>query len=310
MTSSSPTIGSSQPAEARLPGLTRYVYGTTRLGDGSLPFEARVAVARAAIDAGVSLHTSHSYGDALQVLRAALDQDRSHIPAMIFKIGWDSVEQVREVIQQNLEPLGLDHMPVGQLCLGGALGEQFRTGGPACDGLRGLKEEGLVGRFVLEVWPWTSDVPLDALRSGHAEGLVDGYIFYLNPLQRFASDALWDLLQERGETIVAMRTVAGGSLDRLKENGPEYLRARAAQMAPIYARSGCGTWTEFCVRFALGYSNVAATVGATSRLENLREFTEAVQAATPLPADVVAEVETLQRRWADEHDRHAAPWSM
>ena len=61
---------------ARLPGLTRYVYGTTRLGDGSLPFEARVAVARAAIDAGVSLHTSHSYGDAFQVLRAALDQDR------------------------------------------------------------------------------------------------------------------------------------------------------------------------------------------------------------------------------------------
>ena len=44
----------------RLLGLTRYVYGTTRLGDGSLPFEARVAVARAAIDAGVSLHTSHS----------------------------------------------------------------------------------------------------------------------------------------------------------------------------------------------------------------------------------------------------------
>jgi len=295
---------------ARLPGLTRYVYGTTRLGDGSLPFEARVAVARAAIDAGVSLHTSHSYGDALQVLRAALDQDRSSIPSLIFKIGWDSVEQVRDVIHQNLAPLALDHMAVGQLCLGGPLAEQFRSGGPACDGLRGLKEEGLVGRFVLEVWPWSSDVAVDALLGGHAQGLIDGYIFYLNPLQRFASNALWDLLHRRGETIVAMRTVAGGSLDRLKENGPDYLRARAVQVAPVYARSGCKTWTEFCARFALGYSNVAATVGATSRLENLREFTEAVQAATPLPADVVAEVEALQRRWADEHDRHAAPWSM
>lgn len=296
--------------DARLPGLTCYVYGTTRLGDGSLPFEARVAVARAAIDAGVSLHTSHSYGDALQVLRATLDQDRSTVPAMIFKIGWDSVEQVREVIQQNLAPLALDHMAVGQLCLGGPLAEQLRFGSPACDGLRGLKEEGLVGRFVLEVWPWNSDVAVDALRGGHAQGLIDGYIFYLNPLQRFASDALWDLLRERGETVIAMRTVAGGSLDRLKENGPDYLRARAAQVAPVYARSGCKTWTEFCARFALGYPNVAATVGATSRVENLREFIEAVQEATPLPPDVQAEVESLQRRWAEEQDRHAAPWSM
>jgi len=295
---------------ARLPGLTRYVYGTTRLGDGSLPFEARVAVARAALDAGVSLHTSHSYGDALQVLRAARDQDRSSVPAMIFKIGWDSVEQVRDVIRQNLAPLALDHMPVGQLCLGGPLADQLRFGGPACAGLRGLKEDGLVGRFVLEVWPWNSDVAVDALRGGHAQGLIDGYIFYLNPLQRFASDALWDLLRERGETVVAMRTVAGGSLDRLKEHGPDYLRARAVQMAPVYARSGCKTWTEFCARFALGHPNVAATVGATARAENLHEFIEAVQAATPLPLDVQIEMETLQRRWAEEHDRHAAPWSM
>ena len=308
MNNSSPITPSE--AQVRLPGLTRYVYGTTRLGDGSLPFEARVAIARAAIDAGVSLHTSHSYEDALQVLRAALDQDRSHIPTMIFKIGWDSVAQVREVIHQNLEPLGLDHMAIGQLCLGGPLAEQIRFGGPACNGLRGLKEEGLVGRFVLEIWPWNSGVAVDALRGGHTEGLVDGYIFYLNPLQRFASDVLWDLLRQRDETIVAMRTVAGGSLDRLKENGPDYLKSRAVQMAPVYERSGCGTWTEFCARFALGYSNVAATVGATSRPENLREFMETVQAATPLPADVVAEVEGLQRRWADEHDRHAAPWSM
>lgn len=297
-------------AAARLPGLTRYTYGTTRLGDGSLPFDARVAVARAALDANVSIHTSHTYGDALTVLRAALDRDRSHIPPMIFKIGWDSVDQVRDVIRQNLEPLGLDHMAVGQLCLGGDLAAQFRTGGPACAGLRGLKDEGLVGRFVLECWPWNSDVAVDALRGGSADGLIDGCIFYLNPLQRFVSDALWDLLQERGATVVAMRTVAGGSVERLREHGPDYLRARAAQIAPIYARSGCGTWTEFCARFALGYSSVVSTVGSTSHPDRLREFLTAVENATPLPTDIQAEIETLQRRWAEEHDRHAAPWSM
>ena len=300
----------STTAVARLPGLSRYTYGTTRLGDGSIPFDARVQIARAAIEAGVALHTSHTYGDALQVLRAAFDQDRAHIPPLIVKIGWDSVAQVREVIGQNLEPLGLDHLAVGQLCLGGALAEQFRTGGPACEDLRGLKAEGLVGRFVLEVWPWTSDVPVDALRGGYADGLIDGYIFYLNPLQRFASDELWDLIRERGETIVAMRTVAGGSVYHIRENGPEYLRARAAEVAPLFERSGCATWTEFCARFIFGFPQVVTTVGATARAENLQEFLDAVQAVTPLPTDIQMEVEALQRRWAEEHDRHAVPWSM
>ena len=298
------------PASTRLPELTRYTYGTTRLGDDSIPFADRVGIARAAIEAGLSIHTSHSYGNALEVLRAAFDQDPTHIPPAIFKIGWESVEQVRDVIRQNLEPVGLDHMAVGQLCLGGGLAQDFRTGGPSCEGLRRLKEEGLVSRFVLEIWPWNSDVAVDGLRGRHAEGLIDGYIFYLNPLQRFASDELWDLLQERGETIVAMRTVCGGSVHRLKESGPEYLRGRAGQVEPIFERSGCRSWTEFCVRFALGFPEVAATVGATSRKENLQELVSAAEVAVPLPEDLRAELDSMQRRWSFEHDRHAAPWSM
>lgn len=304
------TLLPQETTATRLPGLTRYVYGTTRLGDDSLPFGERTAVARAAIESGAALHTSHSYGDALQVLRAALDQDRTQIPPMIYKIGWDSVDQIREVIGQNIGPLGLSHMAVGQLCLGGDLAQQLRTGGPACAGLRGLKDEGLVGRFVLELWPWNSDVAVDALRGGFADGLIDGYIFYLNPLQRFVSDALWDLLRERGSTIVAMRTVAGGSVERTREHGPDYLRARAAQIAPVYARSGCASWTEFCARFALGYAQVVSTVGSTSHPARLREFLAAAEAATPLPPDIQAEIEALQRAWAEAHDRHAAPWSM
>ena len=266
------TSAPQETAAARLPGLTRFVYGTTRLGDGSLPFEDRVAVVRAAIDAGLALHTSHTYGDALQVLRAAFDQDPAPVPPFIVKIGWDSAAQVREVIQQNLEPLGLTHLPVGQLCFGGNLAEQYRTGGSENDGLRQIKADGLVGRFVQEIWPWNSDVAVDALNGGFNEGIVDGYIFYLNPLQRFASEQLWTMLQERGETIVAMRTTCGGSLDRLRDHGPAYLQARAAQMAPIYARSGCTSWPEFCARFAFGYSNVVSTVGATARIENLNEL--------------------------------------
>jgi len=303
---------SSSPSAAasRLPGLTRFIYGTTRLGDESLAFEDRVAIARAAIDTRSALHTSHTYGNALEVLNAAFDQDRSLTPPFIVKIGWDSVAQVREVIRQNLGPLGLAHLPVGQLCFGGALAEQYRTGGPECDGLRRLKAEGLVGRFVQEIWPWNSEVAVDAIRAGHNEGIIDGYIFYLNPLQRFASEELWTLLRERGEPIVAMRTTCGGSLDRLKEHGPDYLKARAAQMAPVFERSGCASWPEFCIRFSLGYPQVVSTVGATARVENLQELVEEVQNAAPLPAEVQAEIEELQRGWYEQHDRHAEPWSM
>ncbi|MGI4791386.1 MAG: hypothetical protein ACRYFS_21365 [Janthinobacterium lividum] len=310
MTISTLTNVQQETAAARLPGLTRYIYGTTRLGDESISFDDRTAVARAAIDAGLALHTSHTYGNALQVLRAAFDQDRSHIPPFIVKIGWDSAAQVREVIQQNLEPLDLTHLPVGQLCFGGALAEQYRTGGPENDGLRQLKAEGLVGRFVQEIWPWNSDVAIDALRGGHNEGIVDGYIFYLNPLQRFVSEDLWNMLKERGETIVAMRTTCGGSLDRLREHGPDYLKARAAQMAPIFERSGCATWPEFCIRFSLGYSQVISTVGATARIANLQELVTDVQNAAPLPGDIQAEIEALQSDWYEQHDSHAEPWSM
>ena len=42
-------------------------------------------------------------------------------------------------------------MAVGQLGLGGDLAEQFRHGGPECGALMTLKDEGLVGKFVLEI---------------------------------------------------------------------------------------------------------------------------------------------------------------
>jgi len=291
---------------------SRYVYGTTRLGDESLPFEERVRVASEAIGAGLWIHTSHQYGDALRVLSTAIHGKNAGVPSAFFKIGWDSVDQIREQIRHQLDAIGLERMTVGQLCLGGKLVDALRMGGPEIDGLLSLKDEGLVDRFVLEVWPWNSEAPLAALEAGHADRLLDGYIFYLNPLQRFVSNALWDAMRDRQVPIVAMRTVAGGSVQRLRESAdaPDYLRERATQVAPIYDRSGCETWTEFCVRFALGNPQVKATVGATARSVNLREFTEAAKAPQPLPEEIVAELERLQRGWADAHDAQAAPWSM
>ena len=66
-----------QPADKSqlLTDLPPYIYGTTRLGDQNLPFEDRVKVARAAMDGTSWFHTSHAYGNALEVLRAAFDEE-------------------------------------------------------------------------------------------------------------------------------------------------------------------------------------------------------------------------------------------
>jgi hypothetical protein len=143
---------------------------------------------------------------------------------------------------------------------------------------------------------------------------VDGYILYLNPLQRFASNELWDVLVERKEALIAMRTVAGGNIFNLRDvpgyAWKPYLQERAAEVAPIFERSGISSWTEFCVRFAHSFPNVRATVGATSRQENLREFIASAQNIQPLPADIIDELTKLHYRWSDELDMKAEVWSM
>src|SRR6266498_370400 len=281
-----------------LTDLSPYIYGTTRLGDDKIPFEERVKIARAAMQGTDWFHTSHTYGNALEVLRAAFDQDRTRVPKLIVKIGWKSIDELRDVIHQNFDPLGLDNLELGQLCLSESLAEEYANGGNCYEEFARLEEEGLVNRFVLEVFPWTSDVALKALRGGYPEGIVDGYVFYLNPLQRFASNELWDEFVERDEPMIAMRTVAGGNIHRLRDvpgyAWKEYLQQRAVEVAPLFEHSGIQSWTEFCVRFAHGFPQVRATVGATSHLENLKEFLAAAEHIKPLPSDIQEEIIQLQ----------------
>jgi predicted aldo/keto reductase-like oxidoreductase len=294
--------------------LSPYVYGTTRLGDEQIPFDDRVKVARMAMDAGVWFHTSHTYGNALSVLRVAFDQDRNRVPKLIVKIGWNNIAELRNVIHLNLDPLGLESLDLGQLCLGGELAWEFANGGACYQEFQRIKAEGLVKRFVVEVFPWTSYIPLSALKGGYPDGIVDGYIFYLNPLQRFASNALWDLIVQRNLPVVAMRTVSGGPVHRLRDvpgaAWKEYLQKRAVEVAPIFERSGIASWTEFCVRFAFSFPQVRSTVGSTGRPENLQEFFRASAHIQPLPRDIVDEISRLQYRWSDETDMLAEPWTM
>ena len=302
------------PQTKLLTDITPYVYGTTRLGDDKIPFDDRVKVARSAMDADIWFHTSHTYGDALKVLRAAFDQEPAKIPKLIVKIGWSNINELRDVIHQNIDPLGLNGLELGQLCLSGALADDYANGGKCYEVFEQIKQEGLVKRFVLEVFPWTSQYALKALRGGYPQGIVDGYIFYLNPLQRFASNELWNEIVERNEPIIAMRTVSGGNVHRLRDipgaAWKEYLQQRAVEVAPIFERSGFPSWTEFCVRFGHSFPQVRATVGSTSQPERLQEFLDAAKNIQPLPEEIVKEISALQTRWSDEVDMKAELWSM
>ena len=298
-----------------LHNLSAYIYGTTRLGDAAIAFDERVRVARAAMDQGVWFHTSHQYGNALSVLRAAFAEDRAHIPQLIFKIGWKSVAEVRATVDDLTRAVGIERMDIGQLCLDGDLAADFAAGGPSVQALHALRSEGKVGRYVLQVFPWTSSVALAALGAGHARGLIDGYIFYLNPLQRFATNPLWDLLHETRSPIIGMRTVAGGNVFDLRDvpgaAWKDYLRERAGEVAPIFERAGVASWPEFCIRFAHSFENVCATVGATSHPRRLEELVRVARGPLePLDAGVVADLAKLQRRWSDAVDVHGTPGSM
>ncbi|WP_247828316.1 aldo/keto reductase [Arthrobacter antioxidans] len=297
-----------------LADLPPFIYGTTRLGHDDVPHEQQAHMARTAIDAGLWLHTSRQYDHALEVLGAAFEEDRSKVPPVIVKLGGGTADDVRATIAENIEPLGISSIDIGQLTGVGAFADDMPSGGPTLSDLQRIKDEGLVGRFVLEIFPWTSEAPLKALRAGHLDGLIDGYIFYLNPLQRFAANELWDELLAQDKAIISMRTVAGAPVHELRDvpgaAWKPYLQERAIEVAPIFERSGIESWAEFCIRFAHSTPQVVSTVGSASREENLRELLAYSQDITPLPQDIVDELFALHRRWSDETDIHAELWSM
>jgi hypothetical protein len=297
-----------------LKNISPFIYGTTRLGDEEISFEERVNVAFAAMNAGVWFHTSRQYNNALELLSAAFDKNRRKVPTLIAKIAGDTIEALKADVKRNLEPVGLRSLDVGQLCIGGDLAKDFAAGGNSLKELEKVRESGLVKSYVLEVFPWTSQAAIQALKGGYCKGIVDAFILYLNPLQRFASNELWDLLMVERQPVIALRTVAGGPVHRLRDvpgaAWKEYIRERAVEIAPIFERSRIKSWTEFCVRFAHSIPNVIATVGATGKISNLEEFLSVKGSIQPLSEDIVTEISALQYRWSDELDIHAEPWTM
>ncbi|MFW5850711.1 MAG: aldo/keto reductase [Bacteroidota bacterium] len=294
--------------------LSPYVYGTTRLGDESIPEQERIQTALEVMNQDIWIHTCHKYGDSLDILRKAFEQEPTKIPNIIMKIWGGTKQELIDGVKVNLDRMGVDSLDMGQLCIGGEFAESLAEGGDAVQVLQEIRESGLIKSFVYEVFPWTSELPLKALQNGSLEGIIDAFIFYLNPLQRFAANELWDEIQKTQFPIVALRTVSGGPVHKLRDipgfAWVKYLQERAVEVAPIFEKSGVPTWTEFCVRYAYSFPNLKATTGSTSKIERVHEFLKAIENVQPLPQDIMDEIAALQYRWSDEVDVKAEPWTM
>ena len=104
--------------------------------------------------------------------------------------------------------------------------------------------------------------------------------------------------------LCAIVIVLAASGCAMREGGAPLAMLEGETVAPP---SG---WTEFCVRFAHSFPQVRATVGATSRRENLREFLAAAQSIEPVPSDIRDEIVRLHYRWSDELDMKAEVWTL
>ena len=298
----------------RLPTITPFTYGTMSLGRAVTNFAQDVAVARQAMEKGIWFHSSRSYGDGgtFKVLKQAFADAPGQIPKTMFKIGCESAELIEDDVTHSLQTLGLPKMEIAQLA--GRSHEKrdivddFLSEGPMFQTCRKLKEQGLVDRFVFEIFYSYS---ADAIKAV-THDLFDGYIFYYSLLERQVSNEIWALLQKKNLPILSLRPLAGAFLStgakvrekKLKDPGhPAFLRLD--ELGPILEKSGCRDLIELSLRFLAAQPLVKTTIAGTASATHLDELSEAVRTARPLDQALTEELCALQAKWCRESARYS-----
>jgi aryl-alcohol dehydrogenase-like predicted oxidoreductase len=279
-----------------------------------VPFATRVAMARYAMERCGWFHTSHKYGSTLDVLAQAFKEAPSRKPMCIFKLSGDSIGEVRAQIDRQRRALDMDRLDIGQIHLGGPLAEDVMAGGESLDEFRKLKAEGLVGALSLEIHPWTSRIALAHLKTGKGRDILEGCSFYFNPLQRYALNELYALIQKEHRPILSIRTMAGGPVARhaARPASPDdFMQARATALLPLYEQAGYENWTDFSMNFIFSEPGAICTIGSCSTPAHLDDYLAVVaKPRRPFPPALHEAIRDLQAKWSDEKDAFAPDWSM
>jgi len=274
---------------SQLPPLSRFTFGTGCVDQPDDPQHVRVV--RQAMDAGVWFHSSHVYGDGrvFQTMKKAFGEDPKRTPKCIFKVDGLGADLLRDTVRASIEGTGVARVDIAQVC-GNPDASVFLPGSAMSDTMIELKEKGLVGNYVLEIFWRGSPHAIESLRNDR----FDAYIFYYNLVNREVSDELFDLLHQTKANILSLRTLGGGVDSYHGATDPEAARLT---LEDLYRRSGCRTPLEFRARYVLSDPQVRTTIGGTKNLDHLATVIQACENATPLAAEIVEGVHALHREW-------------
>ncbi len=270
--------------------LSPYTFGSMSLGRNPADVVTDLAVARRALEAGVSFHSSPTYnnGFTFMVLRMAFDADRSLVPRMIIKIRDGSVPLMRFEVEDSCRRLGIDSIDIAQLTSmdprPGNLVDQLCAGdGPLVEELASLRQRGLIRETVLYMTKDNSDAAVEAA----AHELINGATLYWNVRQRDCTAAAWTALRERNIPTLALRTLGGGPADK-------HGATKSAAVDELIKATGCRHEASLALRLAASEPMVKTSIGGTASLSHLEDYLAAGTDPQPLDDSHRQQAEKIQ----------------
>jgi aryl-alcohol dehydrogenase-like predicted oxidoreductase len=262
------------------------------------------ALVREAMEAGIWFHTASRYacGADYNLLGRTFAEAPGQIPPCICKIRCDNAEILRIDVEHTVRLFGLQRVDVAQLSRTArdrkdAIVEDFARQGPMWETCCELKQKGLVGNFVLEMFFGCSE---DGLKAVEHE-MFDGYGFYFNALNREASNELYQALAAAQCPIISIRSggfLDGGWFERTLAERPGHRDLEMHEaLVPLFRQSQCADWLEFSMRYLFSLPNVVTTVGGTRNVEHFRRHLAIARERKPLPRDIVEAILGIQDRW-------------
>jgi aryl-alcohol dehydrogenase-like predicted oxidoreductase len=280
--------------EHQFKDIPKFVFGAMWLGMDYRNAERDYNTARYAMQNVPWFHASQEYGQqggCFWILRQAFDAHPEERPKLILKVRCDTPEYIRHDVYQALYQLNIPRIDVVQLCSWNFferdIADDFFRKGPKYKVCEELKERGLVDHFLMEIFPGVSDQAAVAVEND----LFDGFIFFLNTLDRYVDGAVFDAMVEKKRPVFAMRPFAKAAPFF---DSSHVLAPHVEQLRPAYEESGADNWLQFNMNYIFSHPNVVTTVGGTSNPDHLDDYLRAVEKVRPLSQEICLKINDVQ----------------